>query len=103
MTDSHDAVRFTSSRWPDPPRQLTYLVSRRRPVQGWLMARDLSITGAAVLFSLWVTFAAGYSAVYQAMVVVLVGIILYAFIRAGREHLGQIPAPADIDPPEGRS
>jgi APA family basic amino acid/polyamine antiporter len=35
--------------------QLTYLVSRRRPVQGWLLARDLSITGAGVLFSLWVT------------------------------------------------
>lgn len=41
-------------------------------------------------------FAAGYSAVYQAMVVVLAGIILYAFIRARREHLGQIPAPTDL-------
>ena len=31
--------------------QLTYLVSRRRPVQGWLLARDLSISrrGGAVL------------------------------------------------------
>jgi len=65
-------------------------------VQGWLLARDLSITVAAVLFSLWVTFAAGYSAVYQAMVVVLAGIILYAFVRARREHLGQIPAPTDL-------
>jgi basic amino acid/polyamine antiporter, APA family len=77
----------------------TYLVSRRRPVQGWLLARDLSIAGAAVLFSLWVTFAAGYSAVYQAMVVVLAGIILYAFIRARRENLGQVPVP--IDQPGG--
>jgi basic amino acid/polyamine antiporter, APA family len=76
--------------------QLTYLVSRRRPLQGWLLARDLSITAAAVLFSLWVTFAAGYSAVYQAMVVVLAGIVLYAFIRAHRERLGQVPAPADL-------
>jgi hypothetical protein len=32
--------------------QLTYLVSRRRPVQGWLLARDLSISVVAVLFSL---------------------------------------------------
>jgi APA family basic amino acid/polyamine antiporter len=62
--------------------QLTYLVSRRRPLDGWQLARDLSIAVAAALFSLWVTFAAGYSAVYQAMVVVLAGIILYAFIRA---------------------
>jgi APA family basic amino acid/polyamine antiporter len=76
--------------------QLTYLVSRRRPVQGWLLARDLSITVAAVLFSLWVTFAAGYSAVYQAMVVVLAGVILYAFVRARRERLGQVPAPTDL-------
>ena len=58
---------------------------QRRPVQGWALARDLTITVAAVLFSLWVTFAAGYSAVYQAMVVVLAGIILYAFVRAHRE------------------
>jgi basic amino acid/polyamine antiporter, APA family len=70
--------------------QLTYLVSRGRPVQGWRLARDLSITAAAVLFSLWVTFAAGYSAVYQAMVVVLAGIILYAFIKArGKTPEGQ--------------
>jgi basic amino acid/polyamine antiporter, APA family len=78
--------------------QLTFLVSRRRPVQGWLMARDLSVAGAAALFSLWVAFAAGYSAVYQAMVVVLGGVILYAFIRARRERLGQIPAPAGLTP-----
>jgi basic amino acid/polyamine antiporter, APA family len=74
--------------------QLTYLVSRRRRVQGWLLARDLSITAAAVLFSLWVTFAAGYSAVYQAMVVLLVGLILYAFLKARRERLGQVGEPA---------
>jgi basic amino acid/polyamine antiporter, APA family len=90
--------------------QLTYLVARHRPVQGWLMARDLSICVAAVLFSLWVTFAAGYSAVYQAMVVVLVGIILYAFVRAHRERVGQVPVPADFtaavpsgETPEGQS
>jgi APA family basic amino acid/polyamine antiporter len=90
--------------------QLTYLVARRRAVQGWLLARDLSVAVAAALFSLWVTFAAGYSAVYQAMVVVLAGIILYAFIRARRERLGQVPAPTDLvaavtrgETPEGQS
>jgi basic amino acid/polyamine antiporter, APA family len=65
-------------------------------VQGWLLARDLSVSVAAALFSLWVAFAAGYSAVYQAMVVVLVGIILYAFIRAHEENTGRIPAPVDL-------
>ena len=90
--------------------QLTYLVAKRRPVQGWALTRDLSITVAAVLFSLWVTFAAGYSAVYQAMVVVLAGIILYAFVRAHREPAGAVPAPADLaaavtrgENPEGQS
>jgi APA family basic amino acid/polyamine antiporter len=78
--------------------QLTCLVSRRRPVQGWLLARDLSIAGASVLFSLWVTFASGYQAVYQAVVVVLAGIVLYAFLNARRERSGQIPEPVDNPP-----
>ncbi len=67
-------------------------------MQGWLLARDLSITAAAVLFSLWVTFAAGYAAVYQAMVIVLVGLILYAFLKARRERLGQAKEPAGTLP-----
>jgi basic amino acid/polyamine antiporter, APA family len=87
--------------------QLTYLVARHRQINVWLLTRDLSISGAAALFSLWVTFAAGYSAVYQAMVVVLVGIILYAFVRAHRERVGQVPAPVDlavaVENPEGQS
>jgi len=65
--------------------QLTYLVSRRRRVQGWLLGRDLTIAAASVLFSLWVTFAAGYQAVYQALIIVLGGIVLYAFVAARRQ------------------
>ncbi len=65
--------------------QLTYLVSRRRRVQGWLLGRDLAIAGASVLFSLWVTFAAGYQAVYQSLIIVLGGIVLYAFVAARRQ------------------
>src|SRR5690349_19602196 len=68
--------------------QLAYLVSRRRKVQGMMLARDLSVTVAAVLFSLWVTFAAGYAAVYQALVVVLAGLIIYPFLKARRDRLG---------------
>jgi APA family basic amino acid/polyamine antiporter len=74
--------------------QLTYLVSRRRTVQGWLLARDLVIAGIGALFSMWVTFAAGWAAVYQAMILVLAGVILYAFIKARRERSGQAPEPA---------
>ncbi len=75
--------------------QLTYLVSRRRRVQGWQLIRDLLIAGAGVLFSMWVTFAAGYQSVYQALILVLAGVVLYAFLRAHREDTGQVPVPED--------
>ena len=83
--------------------QLAYLVSKRRRVQGWPLARDLSIAGAGVLFSMWVTFAAGYQSVYQALILVLAGVVLYAFLKARRENLGQVlarrQAPADDGEP----
>ena len=52
-----------------------------------------------VLFSMWVTFAAGYQSVYQALILVLAGVVVYAFLKAHREDTGQVPAPAD--PPAG--
>jgi APA family basic amino acid/polyamine antiporter len=78
--------------------QLTFLVSRRRRVQGWLLARDLTVAGASVLFSLWVTFASGYQVVYQALVVILAGIIVYAFLNARRQRLGKAAEPVDLPP-----
>jgi len=79
--------------------QLTFLVSRRRRVSGWLLARDLFVAGASILFSMWVTFASGYQVVYQALVVILVGLVLYAFLNARRERLGETAEPID-NPPE---
>jgi basic amino acid/polyamine antiporter, APA family len=76
--------------------QLTYLASgRRRRVHGWRLARDLSVAGTSVLFSMWVTFAAGYQVVYQALVVVLAGLVLYAILNARRQDAGTAPIPAD--------
>ncbi|MGC8480008.1 MAG: APC family permease [Acidimicrobiales bacterium] len=75
--------------------QLTYLVSGRRAVSGWRLARDLSIAVASSLFSLWVTFAAGYQAVYQALVLFLIGIPIYAFLKARRESSGLVPPTLD--------
>src|SRR5271166_5602552 len=80
--------------------QLTYLVSRRRRVQGWQLARDLSVAGASVLFSMWVTFASGYQVVYQALVVLLVGLVLFAFLNARRQRLGETTEPVDNGPEE---
>jgi APA family basic amino acid/polyamine antiporter len=76
--------------------QLSYLVSQRRQVHGWNLARDLAISVTSILFALWVTFASGYQAVYQAMVLVLFGIPLYAFLKARRERLGLAPEPVDV-------
>jgi APA family basic amino acid/polyamine antiporter len=75
--------------------QLAYLASRRRRVQGWALARDLVIAGAGALFSMWVTFAAGYQSVYQALILVLAGVVIYAFLKAHRENTGQVAAPAE--------
>ena len=70
--------------------QLTYLVSKRRRVQGWALARDLAIAGVGVLFSMWVTFAAGYQAVYMALLVVLIGVIIYAFLNNRRSSASPV-------------
>lgn len=69
-------------RCPHRSGRFAYLVSRRRKVQGAASVRDMAIAVADLLFSLWVTFASGYQAVYQAMVLVLFGIPLYGFLKA---------------------
>jgi basic amino acid/polyamine antiporter, APA family len=33
--------------------------------------------------------------VYQALILVLAGVVLYAFLKARREDSGQVPAPED--------
>ena len=75
--------------------QLAYLVSRRRAVQGRRLVRDLVIAVVGALFSLWVTFASGYQSVYQAMLLILIGLPIYAFLKAKRERLGQVDEPVD--------
>jgi APA family basic amino acid/polyamine antiporter len=76
--------------------QLTYLVSRRRRVQGWCLARDLFVAGTGVVFSMWVTFASGYQVVYQGLVVILAGLVVYAFLNARRQRLGEAAEPAEL-------
>lgn len=66
--------------------QLTYLVSRRRRVQGAALVRNLAVSVVSALFSLWITAAAGYQAVYQGLLLVLIGVPLYAFLRVVRDR-----------------
>ncbi|HUC06255.1 MAG TPA: hypothetical protein VL961_12695, partial [Acidimicrobiales bacterium] len=77
--------------------QLTYLASGRRRVNGWRLVRDLTIAGAAALFSMWVAFSAGYQSVYQTVLILLIGIAIYAFLKARRERLGQVPVPDELE------
>jgi APA family basic amino acid/polyamine antiporter len=77
--------------------QLAYLVSRRRKVQGAALVRDLCVAAVGGLFALWVTFAAGYQSVYQSMLLLLLGLPVYAFLKAHRERTGQVPEPVDND------
>ena len=78
--------------------QLSYLVSRRRQVHGYALARDVSIASASVLFALWVTAASGYQAVYQALIGILIGLPIYAFLKARKEREGTAPEPVDVHP-----
>ena len=75
--------------------QLAYLVSRRRVVEGRRLLRDVVIAVVGGLFSLWVTFASGYQSVYQAMLLILIGLPIYTFLKARRERLGQVDEPID--------
>ena len=76
--------------------QLAYLVSGRRTVQGWALTRDLAVAIVGGLFALWVTFAAGYQSVYQSMLLLLLGVPIYALLKARRERLGQVAAPVEV-------
>jgi APA family basic amino acid/polyamine antiporter len=80
--------------------QLAFLVSRRRTVQGWLLARDLTISVVGMSFSLWVTFASGYQSVYQALLLLLLGFPLYGFLKARREEAGLVAEPVEQVPAE---
>jgi APA family basic amino acid/polyamine antiporter len=75
--------------------QLAYLLSGRRRVHGAQLARDLGIAAVASLFALWTTAASGYQAVYQAVILLLIGIPIYAFLKANKERNGTAVAPVD--------
>ncbi|HEY5032475.1 MAG TPA: amino acid permease [Actinomycetes bacterium] len=79
--------------------QLSYLVSRRRTVNGIRLVRDLAIASTSLLFSLWVTASSGYQAVYQAVILILVGLPIYAFMKAARERQGLAAEPVEYRAP----
>ncbi|NEA50847.1 amino acid permease [Streptomyces sp. SID10815] len=71
--------------------QLTHLVSGRRElVNPARLARDLVVASVAAGFSLWLVAGAGYAAVYQGVLFLFAGVVVYA-VLAGRRR----GAPAD--------
>jgi basic amino acid/polyamine antiporter, APA family len=89
-------VTVASPYFPSACAQLAFLVSRRRVVQGRAFIRDVAISIVGAAFSLWVAFASGYQSVYQALLLLLLGLPLYAFLKAHRERLGQVDEPIDV-------
>lgn len=69
--------------------QLTHLLSRTGELHGRHLARDLTVAAAGVLFSMWLTFASGYQVVYQGLVVILAGMIGYAFLNARQRQTSE--------------
>ncbi|WP_330460961.1 amino acid permease [Streptomyces sp. NBC_00820] len=66
--------------------QLFHLISGRRDqVAPARLVRDLVIAGVAAGFSVWLVAGAGYAAVYQGVLFLFVGIIIFA-VMAGRRQ-----------------
>ncbi|GGS95459.1 amino acid permease [Streptomyces griseoviridis] len=81
--------------------QLFHLVSGRRDrVNGARLARDSVVASVAAAFSLWLVAGAGYQAVYQGVLFLFAGVLVYA-VLAGRRGRVRSPAgsPADGGPP----
>jgi APA family basic amino acid/polyamine antiporter len=65
--------------------QLFHLVSGRSVDRGRLV-RDSVITVIAAVFSVWLMAGAGYAAVYQGVLFLFVGILVYAVMAARRQR-----------------
>ncbi|WP_055489145.1 amino acid permease [Streptomyces sp. TP-A0356] len=67
--------------------QIFHLVSGRRElVDRARLVRDAVITAVAAAFSMWLVAGAGYAAVYQGVLFLFAGIIVYAVLAARRQR-----------------
>lgn len=77
--------------------QLFHLVSGRRDrVNGARLARDSVVASVAAAFSLWLVAGAGYQAVYQGVLFLFAGVLVYA-VLAGRRGRVRSPAGSSAD------
>ncbi len=67
--------------------QIFHLVSGRpEAVDRARLVRDCVVTAVAAAFSVWLMAGAGYAAVYQGVLFLFVGIIVYAVMAARRQR-----------------
>jgi APA family basic amino acid/polyamine antiporter len=75
--------------------QLFHLVAGRRDmVDRGRLVRDAVIASVAAAFSLWLVAGAGYAAVYQGVLFLFAGVLVYAVMAARRQGA----APSDGEP-----
>ncbi|MFI7007719.1 amino acid permease [Streptomyces sp. NPDC050145] len=74
--------------------QIYFLLSGRRDrVQPARLVRDLVLACAAFGFSMWLVGGAGYAAVYQGVLFLFAGVLVYACMAARKKRTAETPAP----------
>ncbi|MFD4974002.1 amino acid permease [Streptomyces sp. NPDC058424] len=73
--------------------QIFHLVSgRRERVDRARLVRDAVVAGGAAAFSLWLVAGAGYAAVYQGVLFLFAGVLVYAVMAARRNRTAEGPS-----------
>ncbi|MEV0122457.1 amino acid permease [Streptomyces sp. NPDC050703] len=76
--------------------QIYFLVSgRRERVDRGRLVRDGVLVGVAFAFSMWLVGGSGYAAVYQGVLFLFVGVLVYAVMAARRQRAATVTAPED--------
>ncbi|OPC80661.1 transporter [Embleya scabrispora] len=78
--------------------QLFWLVTRERPVSRAALAKDLAIAVVGFVFTLWMVYGAGSDAVLKSLIMLLLGIPVYIWVKAARGEYG--PGGAEAPPTE---
>ncbi|MBK3574431.1 amino acid permease [Streptomyces sp. MBT65] len=82
--------------------QLYWLLVRgRESIAGRRLARDITVSGLAMVFSYWAIQGSGYQTVYYGLFVLLLGLPVYVWLKRGQGVYGDEPAPVAV--PEGRA
>ncbi|WP_331769078.1 amino acid permease (plasmid) [Embleya sp. NBC_00888] len=80
--------------------QLFWLVTRERPINRGAFARDLTVAVVGLAFTIWMVYGSGADAVLKSLIMLLVGIPVYIWVKASRGEYGpnEISAPAENNP-----